>query len=580
MRVSNPGKNSLYDVFICHNTLDKVFVRNLSLRLKAQGYAVWLDEEQLVPGKTLDEVIEPALENARALIVVMGANDWGGYQLEREVTKIRERTEASLVPVLAPGATELDARRLREAFPGVTYLDLSTQPVDHISVSLFGQLTTALGAPQRSNERSNSIRSSDDEIERHARGFVRSVGRNSSLVVFLGDTWRDDTKSDYNPDIEELGEVLFKAMHASNALDSYPKALRPQTNEVARIYKLIYGSDKLEEAAIDNFVDARTAVNSPRYDRIAALVKELSELSIRAASAGRSKLKQKSSDPFLLLTTNIDLRLERSLIKVGTPFMRVVVERGGEKYRVSAFSDVKTLADKGFALQSMDGQVRSFSREETITPDVQSALPQRREEVIHELREQGVPEEFFPREADIFQSYRLGAILNDEAFEVSSDVFDNVAELKRLPNTIIVKLLGSSGVDESAALTSSEQLRLVEFQRNMPALFKRLVKNEPVFFFGFSPADYMFQKLHYVFLREALNSSEGKRTVAVFEGFAEATDLRGHMERLVDIESLNDALQDQIGVNALVTPANKFIDLIFHHLRQSASNQSQAHHGW
>jgi hypothetical protein len=40
-----------FDVFLSHNSKDKPTVRQLARALQARGLKVWLDEEQLVPGR-------------------------------------------------------------------------------------------------------------------------------------------------------------------------------------------------------------------------------------------------------------------------------------------------------------------------------------------------------------------------------------------------------------------------------------------------------------------------------------------------------------------------------------------------
>ncbi len=47
--------------FLCHSSGDKVAVRDLYLRLKADGFLPWLDEENLIAGQDWEyEIKEPS----------------------------------------------------------------------------------------------------------------------------------------------------------------------------------------------------------------------------------------------------------------------------------------------------------------------------------------------------------------------------------------------------------------------------------------------------------------------------------------------------------------------------------------
>ena len=46
-----------FDVFLSHNSKDKLMVRQLARALEARGMQVWLDEWELVPGRPWQEAI-------------------------------------------------------------------------------------------------------------------------------------------------------------------------------------------------------------------------------------------------------------------------------------------------------------------------------------------------------------------------------------------------------------------------------------------------------------------------------------------------------------------------------------------
>jgi len=58
-------------VFLCHSTGDKPAVRELSSKLRADGFDPWLDEEKLLPGQDWKFEIEKAVHEIDVVIVCL-----------------------------------------------------------------------------------------------------------------------------------------------------------------------------------------------------------------------------------------------------------------------------------------------------------------------------------------------------------------------------------------------------------------------------------------------------------------------------------------------------------------------------
>ena len=74
-----------FDVFLSHSSQDKVVVRELAIRLKADGIRVWLAEEQIKLADNIPAKIEQGLENSRVLVRCLSANgfesDWAQLEM-------------------------------------------------------------------------------------------------------------------------------------------------------------------------------------------------------------------------------------------------------------------------------------------------------------------------------------------------------------------------------------------------------------------------------------------------------------------------------------------------------------------
>jgi hypothetical protein len=61
-------------VFLCHSSEDKAVVRMLFGRLRADGFAPWLDEENILPGQDWDSEIRRAVRASHVVVVCLSAS--------------------------------------------------------------------------------------------------------------------------------------------------------------------------------------------------------------------------------------------------------------------------------------------------------------------------------------------------------------------------------------------------------------------------------------------------------------------------------------------------------------------------
>ena len=61
-----------FDVFLSHNSKDKPAVRELARRLSDRGIRVWLDEDQLIPGRNWQPLLEQGIQQSATGAVLVG----------------------------------------------------------------------------------------------------------------------------------------------------------------------------------------------------------------------------------------------------------------------------------------------------------------------------------------------------------------------------------------------------------------------------------------------------------------------------------------------------------------------------
>lgn len=106
--MQEPGANmsGSFDVFLSHNSKDKPTVRQLAQALQARGLQVWLDEEQLVPGRPWQEALEEIIQTTRTAAVLVGKDGLGPWEIPEMRACLSEFVNRRLpvIPVLLPDA--------------------------------------------------------------------------------------------------------------------------------------------------------------------------------------------------------------------------------------------------------------------------------------------------------------------------------------------------------------------------------------------------------------------------------------------------------------------------------------------
>jgi len=97
--------NQHFDVFLAHNSQDKPQVKAIVKQLKRRGLRVWLDEEQIPPGRPFQDVIQQALQNVSCAAIFIGSGGLGKWQILESRSLLTRFVDADIpvIPVLLPG---------------------------------------------------------------------------------------------------------------------------------------------------------------------------------------------------------------------------------------------------------------------------------------------------------------------------------------------------------------------------------------------------------------------------------------------------------------------------------------------
>jgi RNA polymerase sigma factor (sigma-70 family) len=69
-----------FDVFMCHNSMDKSYIKRIGTRLRQFGLLPWIDEWELRPGLPWQRCLEQQITNIRSAAVFVGNSGLGPWQ--------------------------------------------------------------------------------------------------------------------------------------------------------------------------------------------------------------------------------------------------------------------------------------------------------------------------------------------------------------------------------------------------------------------------------------------------------------------------------------------------------------------
>ncbi len=98
-----------FDVFLAHNSADRVDVEVLASALRGYGLNPWLDSEQVAPGRWFQDVLQRAIRTAGSAAILIGRSGVGRWELLELRTFISQcvTRDIPVIPVLLPGVASV-----------------------------------------------------------------------------------------------------------------------------------------------------------------------------------------------------------------------------------------------------------------------------------------------------------------------------------------------------------------------------------------------------------------------------------------------------------------------------------------
>lgn len=113
-RLVDKVKRGEFDIFLAHNSVDRVTIVKLGSNLRARGISPWIDVEQVPPGRWFQDVLQSVVRRVSSVAVVIGTSGLGRWQAAELRASISRCVEDGIpvIPVLLPGVKEIPSNLL------------------------------------------------------------------------------------------------------------------------------------------------------------------------------------------------------------------------------------------------------------------------------------------------------------------------------------------------------------------------------------------------------------------------------------------------------------------------------------
>ena len=133
-----PGRPPEFDVFLCHNSRDKIEVERIGVELRKRAILPWLDHWELPPGKPWQQALENQIETIRAAAVFVGQDGFGPWQnaeLRAFLSQFQAR-DCPVIPVILP--TVSNVPKLPPFLAGMRWVDFRESESVSLSMLVWG----------------------------------------------------------------------------------------------------------------------------------------------------------------------------------------------------------------------------------------------------------------------------------------------------------------------------------------------------------------------------------------------------------------------------------------------------------
>ena len=127
-----------FDVFLCHNSMDKSLVRDIGERLTLKGILPWLDQWEIAPGQRWQRELSNQIKYVKSAAIFLGKNGIGPWQDQEQEAFIRHYINRGcpVIPVILPNCRKVP--ELPVFLEGLQWVDFRKSDPDPMEQLIWG----------------------------------------------------------------------------------------------------------------------------------------------------------------------------------------------------------------------------------------------------------------------------------------------------------------------------------------------------------------------------------------------------------------------------------------------------------
>jgi hypothetical protein len=546
-----PETEKAYDGTLLYSRQDEAAARALYDSLSQHGsVSIWFHPVSRCLGKNLTEEINAALESSRYVLVCLGAS-LGGYQNLEISTVLSGSTQGDydVIPVFIPGfdkdlwfrkyhmLREKNAADLSRSLHHPTELGklvatLSVRPRAAQHAATTAPMARALAGPAgpAAGHEHRTLRKIADAALANGMTFIvgPTVPDRHILAV---------------PNPQAVAAELLQDLGLIDGSRHHEALADPlmSTAQAAFVYALKNGQTAAAES-IKKKQSVLSVGQPASYVQLARLLAELEALrasaTVSGSGYGMRNFPGLVNLKWLVVTTNIDLSLERAFLKACVPFTRAVLHCRSRQVLACAMSPVYRDAN-GLTVIGTVPHVHERAPAE-VSDDEHDWI-----RVCHEESAARSPTIALE---EVYRTYEMNRLIR-EAWASHTPV--TVDDLPSLPAPVVLKINGSYDIEGS---TVSEAQQSSECGPGANEVMDKLLDNNiahnPAVLLGFSLTEPDFVHLFDRWLRRPWFELASTVTRAAL--LEPPTDIRDGQDRIYQV--LADALETEAPEQLRVTP--------------------------
>ena len=467
---------STFDAFLSYSRKDENEAVALRKELEQRGLHVWFDKTEILPGDRWQPKMEEGLQNSKAVLFLYGPSGTGPWQeVERFAAMVLEVTEGRrLIPILLPRG------KIPEDLPillrGLACVSFKTSVSENAVLDSLVLAITGRRPESPKPVRKQTPVPGTSELLEDAVKYLAGALASGPVTFFLGPNILSGQDASYPPRVSDIvGHLILE----SGLIKDCPKDPPCFPRDLACDYFSAQQPEQLLE-------DKVTEVIQEQSRQIPRVHEKLADLLAKTLQT-RGTTRRQNNYPQLIVTTNLDVLMERALLGRGVPFTRLVVNLIERTMEINQYwEEVQNGPEAGEVVLA-------------------AGLSQRRlddDELDDFIRDHG-RSLFDPRARD---DGRKGES-SPRGLE-GQPIIGALPHLDRAP--VLVKYCGSVDLRGTCTLSNERTMEIVASGVNLPKI-GAIISNTAWLFLGYDLFDPELRLLCHTLLREPRNTPGRQR---------------------------------------------------------------------